>query len=234
MRTLILSDLHLGNKHCSTALLEDVLDRERFDRLVLNGDTLQSVNLRKLSGVHWKLVERFRSIAREREFILLRGNHDHETDFNPHLDGANPPMGTHQVLPGLLGVPMREEYFLDIGSRKYLLLHGDRFDPTLRYPAFTEMAVFCYHLTTRINKKLAKWLKKKSKRWSGVLEIVRRLAIAHAQERNFDGIITGHTHFSEDLHEDEIHYVNSGCWTEYPCSYVTVDGDDVELHHLAD
>ena len=45
MRTLILSDIHLGNRHCNAALLNEVLDRESFDRLILNGDTLNSVNL---------------------------------------------------------------------------------------------------------------------------------------------------------------------------------------------
>lgn len=234
MRTLILSDIHLGNKHLSLELLREVLDREKFDRLILNGDTLQSVNLRKMTPHHWKMLDRLRQLGKERELILVRGNHDHETDYNPLLNGKNPVMGTHTVLPGLLEVPMIEEYTLEAGSRKYSVLHGDRFDPTLHYPLVTDAAVFCYHLTTKINKKLAKWLKKKSKRWSGVLALVRAQSIALAQQRNMDGIITGHTHFSEDSHEADTHYVNSGCWTEYPCSYVVVEGPDIKLHCLAD
>lgn len=234
MRTLILSDIHLGNKHLSVALLNETLDCEKFDRLILNGDTLQSVNLRKMCGQHWALLERLRKIGKERELILLRGNHDHETDYNPRLNGDNPPMGTHTVLPGLLDRPMLEEYTLEIGQRRYAVLHGDRFDPTLRYPVVTDVAVFCYHLTTKINKKLAKWLKKKSKRWSGVLRFVRQQSIALARQQNMDGIITGHTHFAEDSHDGDTHYVNTGCWTEYPCSYVTVDAGVITLHQQQD
>lgn len=234
MRTLILSDIHLGNRHCSQDLLNEVLDRVPFDRLILNGDTLQSVNLRKMCGRHWALLHRLRGIGKERELILLRGNHDHDADYNPKLNGQNPAMGTHQILPGLLEVPMIEEYDLEVGSRKYAVLHGDRFDPTLHSPMITDMAAFCYHLTTKINKKLAKWLKKKSKRWSGVLKFVRAQSICLAQQRNLDGIITGHTHFSEDSREDGAHYINTGCWTEYPCSYVTVNNSDIQLHNLAD
>ncbi|MCI0743319.1 MAG: metallophosphoesterase family protein [Gemmataceae bacterium] len=266
MRTLILSDIHLGSKHCNAALVHEALDAVSFDRLILNGDTLNSVNLRKLTGSHWTLLDRFRKLGRSRELVLIRGNHDHEGDYDPSsgkaLFKATPhrqngigtePSGqtasaksedrtaancgpepqrftTFNVLPALLEVPMHEDYRLDVGSRSFLVMHGDRFDPTLHYPIVTDVAGFCYQLTTRINKKLAKWLKKKSKRWGGVLELVRNQSIAHARKENVEGVITGHTHFAEDAIVEDIHYVNTGCWTEYPCSYVLVQNDDISLH----
>lgn len=233
MKTLILSDLHLGSKHCTAPLVHEVLDQVPFDRLILNGDTIHSVNFRKLSGSHWGLLERLRDLGRERELILVRGNHDHETDYQPRLNGSNPVCGTHSVLPGLLGVPMVEDYRLDVGDRKYLVLHGDHFDPTLHYPAITEVAGFCYHLATKIHKKLAKWLKKKSKRWGGVLEVVRQQSVAYARQRGVAGVICGHTHFPEDTQVNDVHYINTGCWTESPCSYVTVHNGELALHQLA-
>ena len=244
MRTLILSDIHLGSRHCNTALLNEVLDRESFDRLILNGDTLNSVNLRKLTGSHWKLLDRFHRLARSCEMILIRGNHDHEGDHIPlhitHPDGngaatLNGEIGagisTFHVLPRLLEMPMREEYLMDVGGAAYLVLHGDRFDPTLNSPMVTEMACFCYQLTTKVNKKVAKWLKKKSKRWSGVLEFVRGQSVTHAQKTGVAGVITGHTHFAEDSRVDGVHYLNTGCWTEYPCTYIAIDGATVSLKH---
>jgi UDP-2,3-diacylglucosamine pyrophosphatase LpxH len=251
MRTLILSDIHLGNRHCQTALLNEVLDRESFDRLILNGDTLNSLNLRKLNGAHWGLLDRFRKLGRERELILIRGNHDHEADHVPHHlahgrgrdDGPDrsagndivqdnaEPIGTADVLPGLLEIPMREDYRLNVDGNAYLVLHGDRFDPTLSYPMVTEVACLCYQFTTKLNKKVAKWLKKKSKRWGGVLEFVRGRSVAHAQDQGVHGVITGHTHFAEDSRIDNVHYVNTGCWTEYPCSYVAIAGGRISLNH---
>jgi UDP-2,3-diacylglucosamine pyrophosphatase LpxH len=273
MRTLILSDIHLGNRHSNTALLTEVLERESFDRLILNGDTINSVNLRKLNGAHWAMLDRFRKLARGRELILIRGNHDHEGDHVPQFNLAASPVaangvaasrlvasavgngsvngngarngddavanapaqehgiGTFNVLPALLEVPMHEDYRLDVGGKPYVVLHGDRFDPTLNYPVVTEVACFCYQLTTKVNKKLAKWLKKKSKRWSGVLEFVRGKAVAHAQQEGLPGVITGHTHFAEDSFIDNVHYLNTGCWTEYPCSYITIDDGRVALNH---
>src|SRR5262245_55782661 len=115
MRTLILSDIHLGSRHCNAELVNEVLDQERYDRLVLNGDTINSLNFRKLKRRHWELLDRFRAIGKERELILIRGNHDHDWDHRP---GAKRPtvLSTAHVLPALLEVPMREDYRLDVGG----------------------------------------------------------------------------------------------------------------------
>lgn len=109
-------------------------------------------------------------------------------------------------------------------------------DPTsqLIFPQFSFPLNFCYQLTTKLNKKLAEWLKKKSKRWGGVLEFVRDQAVALARAEGIAGIITGHTHFAEDSIVNGVHYVNTGCWTEYPCAYVTVNGAGLTLHQMAD
>jgi UDP-2,3-diacylglucosamine pyrophosphatase LpxH len=232
MRTLILSDLHLGSRHCNTALLNELLDHVSFDRLILNGDTIHNVNLRKMTPRHWATLERFRQIGKSRELVLVRGNHDHEIDFLP---GTTPTiLSSAKVLPALLEVPMLEQYHLQVNGHQYLVIHGDRFDPSMNYPVVTEVAFMCYQVTTKVNKKLAKWLKKKSKKWGGLLEIVRKNSIAHAQKHNIPGIITGHTHFAEDLHREEIHYMNSGSWTETPCSYLIADQQKIDLLHHSD
>src|SRR4051812_6685984 len=84
MKTLILSDLHLGSKHTATVLLREALNQTPFDRLILNGDTLHSVNLKKLDSDHWNVIDLLRRLARSRELILIRGNHDHKADDFPN------------------------------------------------------------------------------------------------------------------------------------------------------
>lgn len=233
MRTLILSDIHLGSKHCCSSAVHEVLNKEKFGRLILNGDTIHNVNLRKLDNRHWSLLNRFRDFAKSLELVLIRGNHDHEIDFVP--SEANGNLTTGNVLPSLLGVPMVEEYQLPVRGKKYLVLHGDQFDPTMRYPLVTEVAFIAYQFTTKINKKLAKWLKKKSKRWGGVLAYVRDQSVAFARHHGYPGVITGHTHFAEDTKVEEIHYLNTGSWTESPCAYVTADDErGVQLHHVTE
>lgn len=234
MRTLILSDIHLGSRHSNHELVREVLERERFDRLILNGDTIHNVNLRKLTRPHWQILERFRRIGKDHDLVLIRGNHDHEFSDPPGRSTAEPSLDTSCVLPALLEVPMREDYKLPVNGHHYLVLHGDRFDPTMNFPVVTETAFLAYQFTTKLNKKLAKWLKKKSKKWSGLLEVVRAQSIAFARRHGHPGVITGHTHFAEDLYTDDVHYVNTGSWTESPCSYVTVHGEDLKLHHVSD
>jgi UDP-2,3-diacylglucosamine pyrophosphatase LpxH len=85
-----------------------------------------------------------------------------------------------------------------------------------------------------LSKKLAKWLKKKSKRWTGALAYVRAGAVEHARQQGHDGIVAGHTHFAEDMHIDGTHYVNSGCWTEPPCAYLVADRASISLHEIPD
>ena len=228
MNTLILSDLHLGSKHSHTRQILQILECEPFDRLILNGDTIHSVNLRKFKPGHWQVLDRLRGLARSREVILLKGNHDHEGA------GSENGFGSQDVLPALLGVPMVEEYHLRVGSEAYLVLHGDRFDPILNHSLVSELAGWCYGLSQKVNKKLAKWLKKKSKKWSGVLDWIRAHSVKHAQEQGFAGVVTGHTHFADNLRVGSIHYVNTGCWTEPPCAYVTIQDEQLRLHHVAD
>ena len=54
-------------------------------------------------------------------------------------------------------------------------------------------------------------------------------AIEYAKENNYEAVTCGHTHFTEDVTVDGIRYVNTGCWTELPASYLHVDDSDIRL-----
>jgi UDP-2,3-diacylglucosamine pyrophosphatase LpxH len=136
------------------------------------------------------------------------------------------------VLPSLLGVPMREEYRLEAGGREYLVTHGDRFDPALASELPRNVAGWFYQTTRKMNKKWARWLKKYSARWGGQLAHIRRQAADYARQQGCGGVLIGHTHHADDAHLDGVHYVNTGCWTESPCAYVTAERDALQLHQL--
>jgi len=224
MTTLIVSDIHLGSRNSQAAALSRMLGHAPFDRLILNGDTINNLNLKKLKPNHWRLLDQLRDIAQRRELILIRGNHD-------GAPGGEKTFGPLDVLASLLTVPLREEYPLEIAGRRYLVLHGDRFDPTLSWPALTDAADWCYHGVQKLNKKAAKWLKRRVKKLGGVVAFVRNRSVEHARKLGCDGIITGHTHFCDDEWIEGIHYLNTGCWVDSPCSYVVAAGTQVCLHH---
>jgi UDP-2,3-diacylglucosamine pyrophosphatase LpxH len=223
MITLIVSDIHLGSRSSQAVLLSRLL-RSKFDRLILNGDTLNNLNLKRLKPKHWRLVDQLREVAQRREVVLIRGNHD-------VTQGEEGVFGPMDVLATLLGVPLQEEFALEVGQRRYLVLHGDRFDPTLNWPIITDAADWCYRAIQGVNKKAAKWLKRRVKKLGGVVEFVKRRAVHYAQSRRCDGIIAGHTHFSDDEWIDGVHYLNTGCWVDWPCTYVAVHNDQARLCH---
>ncbi len=195
-----------------------------YDRLIVNGDLVNNLNLKKLKPRHWNVMHHLREVARRRELILVRGNHD-----------AAPVQATHfgplQVLSSLLEVPLHEDYLLETSRGPYLVIHGDRFDPTLQWPLLTDTADWCYHAVQKVNKKAAKWLKKRVKRLGGVVRIVKDRAVQYARGRGCAGVITGHTHFSDNEWVDDIHYLNSGCWVELTGTYIKIEDDDIRLCH---
>jgi UDP-2,3-diacylglucosamine pyrophosphatase LpxH len=223
MTTLIVSDLHLGACNSRTDLIAGLLESD-FDRLVLNGDTIDRPDSRRLRPRDRRVVALLQAIARERELVVVRGNHD----ALPGPDNARG--GTHFVAE-LLGSPVVEEYELEVGGSRYLVVHGDQFDGTMNLTWVGDVADWWYRGMQRLSRPLAHWAKQASKHVCGVVESVERGALAHARRRGFAGIITGHTHFCHDERRDGLHYLNTGCWVDAPCSYVRAEGDTVRLAH---
>jgi UDP-2,3-diacylglucosamine pyrophosphatase LpxH len=230
MTTLIISDIHLGSRNSQATALLHLLETD-FDRLILNGDTINNLNLKKLRPEHWTVISRLREIARRRELILIRGNHDGETRDGYHfgIPGTNEPFGPLSVLATLLGVPLLEDFALELNQRQYLVMHGDRFDPTLGWPLLTDTADWCYQVVQKVNKKAAKWLKRQVKHLGGVIEVVKRRSVHHAKSLGYQGVITGHTHYCDDEWFDGIHFLNAGCWVDRICTYVRADNNHVRL-----
>jgi UDP-2,3-diacylglucosamine pyrophosphatase LpxH len=226
MITLIVSDLHLGAWNSRTDLLAHMLCSD-FDRLVLNGDTVNSLNFDRFRRQDWRIVEMLKCVARERELILIRGNHDGQVD-----DDAKRGFGSLDVLADLLDTEMREEYELTVADGKYLILHGDQFDRTLNLTWVGTTADWCYGNIQYVSRPTAKWLKGRVKYWGGVVASVKRGAIPYARERGCCGVITGHTHyFDDDVTADGFRYMNTGCWVDHPCSYILVANGHARLAH---
>ena len=219
--TLIVSDLHLGALNSRTDLLASLLESD-FDCLVLNGDTVESLNFERFRRSDWRIVDQLKEIARDRNLVLIRGNHDGRAGDDMYF-------GSLDVLSELLGTKMHEEYELRLAHGRYLILHGDQFDQTLNLTWVGNTADWCYHRIQRVSRPTARWLKGRVKHWGGVVAAIKRGAIPYARTRGYVGVITGHTHYSEDDNSDGFHYLNSGCWVETPCSYIRVEDGHARL-----
>jgi len=220
-RTLIVSDLHLGASNSEGGALLALLQL-RFDRLILNGDTVDHLDFRRFRPCDWRVVQRLQLIAQERELVLIRGNHD----APPRADRD---AGRLNLLARLVGAEVREEFVLEVGVRNYLVLHGDQFDDTMNLTRVGAMADSCYRVLQRCNRSVATWAKQGVKRWTGAATAVQERAVAHARQLGFDGVIAGHTHFCADEHVGDIHYLNSGCWVDWPCTYLCAEAGGIHL-----
>jgi UDP-2,3-diacylglucosamine pyrophosphatase LpxH len=122
---------------------------------------------------------------------------------------------------------------LEVGRERYLVVHGDRFDSTMNLTRVGDVADWFYRGVQRVSRPAAHFLKGASKHVCGVVESVGRGAVAHARERGFAGVVTGHTHFCADERVGGLHFLNTGCWVDWPCSYVEVEGGHARLRHWA-
>jgi UDP-2,3-diacylglucosamine pyrophosphatase LpxH len=224
MTTLILSDLHLGARNSRTDLLAELL-RGDFDRLILNGDTVNSLNFERFRRPDWQIVDLLKGIVRDRELVLIRGNHDGRV----HDD--DPAFCALDVLSEMLGTTMYEEYELETAHGPYLVLHGDQFDRTLNLTWVGDIADWCYNRLQRLSRPMARWVKGRVKHWGGVVASVKRGAIPYARERGCCGVVTGHTHYWDDDAIGSFRYLNTGCWVDHPCSYIIVENGHARLAH---
>ena len=218
---VVISDLHLGSDNCRAKALVQFLEAVRdgrlgTKRLFLNGDVFDSIDFRRLKKQHWKVLSLLRKLSDEIEITWINGNHDGPADIVSHL----------------LGVEVVDEVALVSGDQRVLLLHGHRFDEFIeRYPVTSKLADGVYRLLQWLDKShtVARQAKSKSKIFLRCVEKVQQLSVQYARKRGFDIVCCGHTHHPVVAAADGVTYVNSGCWTERTCHYLTISDGVVEL-----
>jgi UDP-2,3-diacylglucosamine pyrophosphatase LpxH len=223
---LVISDLHLGSDNCQAKQLVHFLAAVRGGelttrRLVLNGDVFDSIDFRRLRKQHWRVLSQIRKLSDETEIVWVHGNHDGDSECVSHLLGVN-------VVP---------EYEFESGGRRFLMLHGHRFDEFLeRYPLTSRFADVVYRFLQWVDKShtVARTAKHNSKTFLRCAEKVRDLSVAYAREKGCDAVCCGHTHLPAAQTTGPVHYFNSGCWTERPCHYLAVAAGAVELRTFAE
>ena len=109
----VLSDLHLGTRHCRVDDLLSYLERLDTRQLILNGDIVDLWHMRRhWPSSHAEVLSRILALAHQGvEVHLLAGNHD----------GA-----LRRFAPFFFGpIALRNHLILDIGTERVLFMHGD-------------------------------------------------------------------------------------------------------------
>jgi UDP-2,3-diacylglucosamine pyrophosphatase LpxH len=220
VRTLFISDVHLGYRGSQANYLLDFLQSVQADTIYLVGDIIDLWSLKR--GFYWPrahrevlrtLLERARSGTR---VVYVPGNHD-ET----FRDLCGSWFGHFEVVA--------EAEHVTAEGKRLLVLHGDRFDADIRLSPFTAwLGSSCYELFVSLGRRvqtwrrrfgfpywsLADWIKHQVSRARIYIERFEEAAARDAAERGFDGVVCGHIHRAALRDIGGVLYCNDGDWVE--------------------
>jgi UDP-2,3-diacylglucosamine pyrophosphatase LpxH len=220
VRTLFLSDIHLGTRGCQATMLLDFLKYYEVGTIYLVGDIIDGWRLK--SGWYWpqshndvvqKLLKR---VHRGTRLIYVPGNHDEfMRSYVGHNFGGVDIMDTaiHEAADG----------------QRYLVIHGDHFDMVVRHApwlayvgdgAYTAALVVNTYVNAVRRRlgltywSLSAWAKLKVKKAVNHIGRFEELLSLEARRREVDGVICGHIHHAMISEQDGIRYMNTGDWVE--------------------
>ncbi|WP_425339728.1 metallophosphoesterase [Methylobacterium platani] len=220
VRTLFLSDIHLGTKGCQADLLLEFLRDVDADEIYLVGDIVDGWKLR--SGWYWPqshndVVQKLlRKVRKGSRLVYVPGNHDEFLrDFlDMHFGGIEiQDQVLHEAADG----------------KRYLVIHGDQFDLVVRHArwlallgdgAYTAALFVNTHLNWVRRRlgltywSLSAWAKLKVKNAVNFIGRFEEFLIAEARRAEADGVICGHIHHAASRMVGDMHYLNTGDWVE--------------------
>ena len=224
--TLILSDLHLGSEISRAEQATRMLKENRFRRLILLGDIFSDLNFGRLTKAHWKFLGYIRKLSNPKrgvEVVWVEGNHDR---------------GLSMVMSHLVGVRVYEEYQWEFGGHRHVAIHGHQFDRfVVNNLLLSNLGSFLHIQLQRLDfkgKSLSRLLDRLGARWLRLSAKVAEGATGHARLRGVDRVFCGHTHKARRCERDGITYYNTGSWTDSPLTYVTIDGNGVQIREYDD
>ena len=237
VRSVFISDIHLGFKGCQADSLLHFLHSVETDYLFLVGDIVDFWAIMKNPTWPQKHTNVIRSILgkakHETKVIYVPGNHDDSMrDYVGHKFG---------------NVEIHRDYVhTTVDGRKLLVMHGDEFDLIVKNSRWlSNLGSYLYdkllslnHIVNGIRRlfnssywSLAAYLKHKVK---NAVDYIGNFedALAHfAEERGVDGVVCGHIHHAEIRDINGILYCNDGDWVESCTSLIEYNDGQLEILH---
>lgn len=237
LRSVFVSDIHLGTPGCQAQALLDFLKAHPSERLYLLGDIIDGWQLRRRwfwPQSHNDVVQKILKRARKGcKVVFVPGNHD---EFARHFTGHQ--FGGVEVV--------QEAVHVTADGKRLWLIHGDHFDGVIQYAKWLaylgdnlyEMAL---RLNTHLNSARAKlglpywslsqYLKHKVKTAVSYVTQFEEAVAEEARRRGHDGVVCGHIHRAEMRHIQGTLYCNDGDWVESLSALVEHADGRLEVVH---
>jgi UDP-2,3-diacylglucosamine pyrophosphatase LpxH len=221
VRSIFISDVHLGTRSCKADRLLDFLREFESEHLFLVGDIIDFWAMGR--SIQWTtmqntVVQKILRRARHGEkVIFIPGNHDEA--LREYADTTF----------GDILIASEWEHCTADGKR-LLLIHGDQFDQVTRYHRWVAiLGDKGYELLVIINGWLSWWrrtlgiggywsiagyAKRKVKSAVTFIFDFEENVIRAIRERGLDGVVCGHIHHAIIREKDGLLYINCGDWVD--------------------
>ena len=239
VRSIFLSDIHLGTRACQAERLLAFLKAYDSPRLFLVGDIIDFWAM-KSRGVYWSEAQN--TVVQK---ILKRARHDVDVVFIPgnHDEAVREHFGTSF---GNIRVE-RDVMHAAADGRRYLVIHGDEFDQVTRYHKWlAHLGDSAYSVLVHVNGWLS-WLRRTlgipgywslagyaKRRVKGAVSFIfdfEESLLRHAKSRGADGVICGHIHAAAIREANGVTYINCGDWVDSCTAIVEHLDGRMELVH---
>ena len=233
IRTLFISDVHLGTKKCQADKLLEVFKIYEFEQIIIIGDFIDLTSLKRKfywTEDHSTVIQKILRLSRKGVKInYILGNHDHY--LRGLIKESNINIGDIEISDEL--------FYQTINGESIYICHGDQFDGFIRLHPFLYMiGDFAYEFSFKINTlynkirrffgleywSLSKFLKSKVKDAISFINDFKLLSIKKLKETGVDSIMIGHIHTPTIEKIEDNNYYNTGDFCE-SCSYIIEDLD---------
>lgn len=240
VRTLFVSDFHLGTRGCQADLLLDFLRRYDAETIYLVGDIIDGWRLK--SGWYWpqthsEIVHTLLAKMRDgTRLYYIPGNHD-------------------EFLRDFISIQFGDITILDktvhvtADGRRLLVIHGDQFDVVIRHvPWLALLGDQAYRSALWANRtfnvarrrlgftywSLSSWAKLRVKNAVSFIGRFEECLADEARRHRADGVVCGHIHHAVIRRIGEIEYLNTGDWVESCTAIVEQDDGELQLVRWAE
>ena len=217
--TLIISDFHLGSKVSRSRAVKGLLDNFNFKKLILLGDIFESLDFDELKEADWKLLALLGELSKKKKVRWVIGNHD---------------KGLTKLFANLTGIETFISYKWRYDGVRYIAIHGHQFDSFLVNNMILGIIINkIYNFIQLVDfrdKRISRFIKRSSKGWLRLSKKVAKRAILYARLNRANIVFCGHTHKAMKMRRGKIRYYNSGCWTDIPSTYITLNKRDIKIH----
>jgi len=234
VRTIFVSDVHLGCKYSRAERFADFLDTHQPQSLFIVGDFLDGWRLRKTW--HWqpvynRILDRLFDLVRRGTAVYYTpGNHDEF--LRDLLDRFGP-------------FHIRDEFIHTAADgRRLLVTHGDKFDKIVVQARWLSIVgSFAYDSLCWLNRRmnqvrhrfrmgdstLSARIKHRVKRACQFVSDFEQTLTEHALQQGCQGVVCGHIHTPALRSRGEFVYANTGDWVENCTALMEYEDGRLEL-----